>query len=130
MRLTPAVLAITPALLPLRSLASCDGRVYRQFDFWIGERRVTDARGKLLGHGGARRHQDFMDDGGFVLALDGSYRDGAMVLEGTGYVNVKPRLNRGVRSKRGSTVEEVWSISADGGRTWATKFDGWFHRDR
>jgi hypothetical protein len=80
--------------------------------------------------GRARWHQDFMDDGGFVLALDGSLQNGAMVLEGRDYVNGKPRLNRGVWTKHGDAVEEVWTISTDGGRTWRTKFDGWFHRSQ
>ncbi len=34
---------------PLRAIAACDAPVYREFDFWLGNWRVTDARGKLLG---------------------------------------------------------------------------------
>jgi hypothetical protein len=80
--------------------------------------------------GRGRWHQDFMDDGGFVLALDGSLQEGKMILNGTDYVNGKPRLNRGVWTRRGDEVEELWTISLDGGRTWKTRFDGWFHRVR
>jgi hypothetical protein len=77
--------------------------------------------------GRARWHQDFMDDAGFVLALDGALQNGAMILEGTDYVSGKPRLDRGTWSRHGEVVEELWEISADGGATWKTHFDGWFH---
>jgi hypothetical protein len=73
-------------------------------------------------------HQDFMDDTGFVLALDGSLQHGAMVLTGTNYVRGKRVLNRGVWTPRGNLVEELWTVSSDGGHTWKTQFDGWFHR--
>lgn len=142
-------------------IAACLTPVYHQFDFWIGNWRVTDVHGKLLGHdyiskrlknctiyeeyhdaddpsagegftsydaGRRQWHQSFVDDTGFVLDLDGGLRNGAMVLEGTDYVNGRPRLNRGTWSKRGDAVEELWQISMDGGRTWKTRFDGWFHR--
>jgi hypothetical protein len=161
MRWLPIVVTFTMALAPVRSLAACDSAVYKQFDFWIGNWRVTDAHGKLLGHdivtkrlgdcviyeeyhdagdpslgigmtgydqGRNAWHQDFMDDTGFVLALDGALEDGAMVLQGTDYSKGKPRLNRGVWTKRGDAVEELWTVSTDGGRTWTVKFDGWFHR--
>jgi hypothetical protein len=71
-------------------------------------------------------HQDFMDDSGFVLALDGSLQNGK-ILNGTDYVDGKPRLNRGVWARRGDEVEELWIFSLDGGRTWKTQFDGLFH---
>lgn len=31
-------------------IAACLAPVYHQFDFWVGNWRVTDAHGKLLGH--------------------------------------------------------------------------------
>ncbi|MGA7092429.1 MAG: hypothetical protein WBX23_00210 [Candidatus Cybelea sp.] len=77
--------------------------------------------------GRARWHQDFMDDNGFVLALDGRLQGGAMVLEGTDFAGGKVRLNRGIWSRHGGLVEELWQISTDGGKTWRTRFDGWFH---
>ncbi len=149
--------------LPVRVPAACTSPVYSQFNFWVGNWRVTDARGKLVGYddvtkrlngcvvyeeyrdavhpslgvgmtgyeeGRGRWHQDFMDDGGFVLALDGSLQEGKMILNGTDYADGKPRLNRGVWTPRGDAVEELWTISLDGGRTWKTRFDGWFHRVR
>jgi len=78
--------------------------------------------------GRRRWHQDFMDDTGFFLMLDGSFHNGAMTLEGTDYPNGKPQLNRGTWTRRGDVVEELWQVSVDGGKTWRTKFDGFFHR--
>lgn len=148
---------LTAALL----FAACLSPFYNQFDFWVGNWRVTDAQGKLLGHDYVTKrlkncvvfeeyrdagdpgigygltaydaaygkwHQTFVDDDGFVLKLDGGLQNGAMVLEGTDYAKGHPRLNRGVWTKRGEAVEEKWTISLDGGRTWKTRFDGWFHR--
>ncbi len=93
-----------------------------------------DANGPSVGiglsgydRGRAQWRQDFMDDAGFVLALDGGLRQGRMVLEGADYVNGKPRLNRGTWSRHGRIVEELWQTSTDGGRTWRIRFDGWFH---
>ncbi len=153
--------AMILCFLPLRAIAACDAPVYREFDFWLGNWRVTDARGKLLGFdtvtkrlGGCviyeeyrdandpsvgigltgyglrpgQWHQDFMDDAGFVLALDGSLQGGSMVLTGTDFIGGMARLNRGVWSRHGDVVEELWTSSTDGGATWKTRFDGWFHR--
>jgi hypothetical protein len=69
-----------------------------------------------------------VDDTGFVLDLDGGLQNGAMVLEGTDYLNGHPRLNRGTWRPHGDAVEELWQTSVDGGRTWKKRFDGWFHR--
>lgn len=83
--------------------------------------------GMSYDRGRARWHQDFMDDAGFVLTLDGALQNGAMILEGTDYINGRPRLNRGTWSRHGDVVEELWQISTDGGKSWKTHFDGWFH---
>jgi hypothetical protein len=41
MRWIKQAFAFTLALAPLRAFAACDAPVYRQFDFWIGNWRVT-----------------------------------------------------------------------------------------
>lgn len=158
-----ALCAIAVAMMAtLRpAVAACDSPAYKQFDFWVGNWRVTSAQGKLLGHdlvtkrlkncvvyeeyrdandpsvgygftaydaGRHQWHQTFVDDSGFVLELDGGVHDGAMVLEGTDYLRGRARLNRGVWRRRGDAVEELWTVSDDGGRTWTTRFDGWFRR--
>jgi hypothetical protein len=73
-------------------------------------------------------HQDFVDDRGFVLALDGSFQNGKMILSGTDYPASGPRMNRGIWSTHGAVVEELWIRSTDGGKSWRTRFDGFFHR--
>jgi hypothetical protein len=157
-----AAFAACAVALTTTANAACTAPVYRQFDFWLGNWRVTNAAGKLLGYdrvtkrlggcvvyeeyrdttdpsigvgmtgydaGRALWHQAFMDDAGFVLDLDGSLQGGAMVLEGTDIANGKTRLNRGVWSRRGAEdVEELWTVSLDGGQSWETRFDGRFHR--
>lgn len=44
--LAPGALAQTPPAKPPRF---CEGAIFRQFDFWIGEWSVTDGAGKKLG---------------------------------------------------------------------------------
>jgi hypothetical protein len=151
------------SLMPAPAFAACDAPVYRQFDFWVGNWQVTDAKGTVIGRdlvtkdlggcvvredyrdagdpsvgkgtfaydAGAKRWRHFFaDDTGFVLVLEGSQEGGTMVLQGTDYPNGRLRLNRGVWRVRGDAVEELWTISTDGGKTWTKRFDGWFHRQQ
>jgi hypothetical protein len=51
-----------------------------------------------------------------------------MVLDGDDYPGRRHRLDRGVWMVRGSGVEELWTGSIDGGKSWKTIFDGFFRR--
>ena len=75
-------------------------------------------------------HQDFMDDTGFVLAIDGGMVGSQMIMTGTDVP--KPgvkRLHRVTWTTRADgSVEELWKTSEDGGGSWHVHFDGIFHR--
>jgi hypothetical protein len=77
-------------------------------------------------------HQDFMSQSGLVVSLDGrpSIR-AAMVLSGEDYpADGSRRLDKGVWLVKSGVVEETWTVSTDGGKTWKTLFDGFFHRKK
>jgi hypothetical protein len=74
--------------------------------------------------------QDWVGSGGDVLHLRGGLKDGSMVLEQAG-----PGPNGGTLHQRvtwtpkpDGRVRQHWETSTDGGRTWATSFDGWYAR--
>jgi hypothetical protein len=74
-------------------------------------------------------YQDFMGDHGLLVTLRGRPSgSAAMVLNGDDYIHGKHRLDRGVWTVRGNEVEELWTGSTDGGKTWTTIFDGFFRR--
>jgi hypothetical protein len=74
-------------------------------------------------------YQDFMGDDGLLVTLRGRPAgSAAMVLDGDDYTHGKHRLDRGAWTVRGNEVEELWTGSIDGGKTWSTIFDGFFRR--
>jgi hypothetical protein len=75
-------------------------------------------------------HQDFMSDDGLVVSLDGAKtKDAAMLMSGVDYpASGTRRLDRGLWLLHGDVVEELWTVSTDGGKTWKTQFRGFFHR--
>ena len=74
-----------------------------------------------------RWYQDFMDDSGMVVTLWGRPNgSAAMVLDGEDYPKSGKRLDRGIWTVHGATVEELWLVSTDDGKTWKTLFHGYF----
>lgn len=67
---------------------------------------------------------------GTTLELEGDFRDGQMVLEGDGLDRkgnkVRNRISWSVNPD--ATVRQHWQVSADGGSTWKTQFDGQYRR--
>jgi len=62
---------------------------------------------------------------GTTLELEGGLNNGAMVLEGDSVEDGKPARNRITWTDRpGDTVEQLWEISMDNGKSWKTLFDG------
>jgi len=74
----------------------------------------------------ARRWVQAWVGGGSTLVLEGEYDGQKMVLEGTGPSGTGSQaLNRITWSRiEGGIVRQVWEQSSDGGKTWATAFDG------
>ena len=75
-------------------------------------------------------HQTWVDSGGLLLQLDGSFNDGKMVLSGeTMGRNGARVLNRITWESTGpGRVRQLWESSTDGGTTWSVAFDGTYVR--
>jgi hypothetical protein len=68
-------------------------------------------------------HQTWVDSNGSLLTLEGSLKDGAMVLEGD-HPGTKRRERITWTKLPGGEVRQHWQSSSDSGATWTTAFDG------
>lgn len=79
-------------------------------------------------------HQTWMDQQGTLLLLDGSFRDGAMVMTGEAPSTKKPGTTALQRitwtPAADGSVRQLWEVSEDGGTTWSPVFDGRYTRVR
>ena len=130
----------------------CDAPEYRQFDFWLGDWEVRDAQGALQGQNRITReydgcvlqehwsapgqtgssfnvydarskkwHQTWVDNHGTLLLLDGGLDAGSMFLRSPGgSQRIRWTLLPDGR------VRQLWDASADGGKSWSVKFDGYY----
>jgi hypothetical protein len=77
-----------------------------------------------------RWHQTWVDNGGLLLELNGKLVDGNMVLEGRrpgpDGTEVLHRITW--KPLEGGEVRQMWDSSSDGGKSWATQFDGIYSR--
>jgi hypothetical protein len=77
-----------------------------------------------------RWHQSWVSSNGNLLLLNGSLRDGRMVLEGhstrPGGVDVQNRITWS--KEPDGSVRQLWEQSTDGGKTWSAGFDGRYVR--
>ena len=135
----------------------CSAPEYRQFDFWIGDWRVTTPDGK---HAGDNRIEKILDgcalhenwtgaSGGRGFSYNAWDKDRKvwhqtwvdkqgtlLLLDGT-FSNGRMVL-QGVQGatlnritwepRKDGTVRQVWETSADQGTTWQTAFDGLYRR--
>ncbi len=70
-------------------------------------------------------HQTWVDNSGTLLEIEGGLKDGSMVMMGEQLQpDGKKLLNRITWTPKGGKVRQFWETSADGGKTWATSFDG------
>jgi hypothetical protein len=135
----------------------CTAPEHRQFDFWIGEWRVTTPDGK---HAGDNRIEKVLDGcalheswtgagGGRGFSYNAWDRDrkvwhqtwvdkqgGLLLLEGTfssGQMVLQgvqgATLNRITwEPRKDGTVRQHWETSTDQGKTWQTAFDGLYRK--
>lgn len=96
---------------------------------WTGE---SGFRGHSYSSYDANRgvwHQTWVDVSGAVLLIEGGLQNGAMVLSGLQQTPQGERLNRiSWTPQPGGSLRQQWEISADGGGSWKTIFDGRYVR--
>ena len=132
--------------------AACTSPEYRQFDFWVGEWTVTNARGQFAGEnhvtliqGGCAVEESWTGaDGGSGTSVNGYFdgdrkwhqtwldsRGGRLDLAG-GLVGGKignKVLHQITWEKRADgRVRQIWQSSPDGGSSWKVVFDGTYVR--
>jgi hypothetical protein len=107
-----------------------DGCVLRES--WTGAKGGSGNSYNAYDRQSGRWHQTWVDNGGLVLRLDGSFADGKMILSG------ESRDSSGVRVLNRITwqetapgaVRQLWETSRDGGGTWTVAFDGRYRKRR
>ncbi len=99
---------------------------------WTG---VSGYRGNSLNFYDAARerwHQSWVDTSGLVLALDGAFVGGSMVLAGTRFDPSRKQTTHDRITwtpNADGTVRQLWESSADG-KTWSLVFDGLYSRKK
>jgi hypothetical protein len=98
---------------------------------WSGVGEHSEGLG-VAGYRPERRrwHRDLADHAGVVLALDGRWDGGRMVMTGKDYSHPDgTRMHRITWSPRGDgSVEEQWQTSDDAGQSWQLHLDRRFRR--
>ena len=92
---------------------------------WTGLRGGTGSSFNIYDANRKVWHQTWVDSMGTLLVLEGGLRHGRMILSGDqvqkdgGHI-----LNRITWIPGRKTVQQVWDVSKDGGKTWKVIFDG------
>ena len=97
-------------------------------EHWKGAKGGVGESFNIYDAGSKRWHQTWVDASGTLVVLNGGIVDGKMVLEGPGQgPNGEPATNRISWEKLpDGRVRQLWTVSTDGGKTWATSFDGYY----
>ena len=99
-------------------------------EHWRGGKGGTGQSFNFYDRQGRHWEQVWVASAGTVLHLTGGLSGKSMVLEG----DVVSPQGQPVRNRIAWTpepdgrVRQVWSTSADGGRTWQATFDGWYRK--
>lgn len=94
---------------------------------WKGSSGVTGMSLNVYDADRKRWHQTWVDSTGGLLVIEGSFKDGKMVLIGEAMSNDTPpkkTLQRITWEPKDGTVRQLWESSADDGKTWTVAFDG------
>jgi len=101
---------------------------------WRGAKGLQGSSLNMYVPSTKRWHQTWMDQQGTLLLLDGTLRQGAMVMTGEAPSSKKPGVTALQRvtwtPSSDGTVRQLWESSEDGGTTWTTVFDGRYSRVR
>lgn len=101
---------------------------------WRGAKGLQGSSLNLYVPATKKWHQTWMDQQGTLLLLDGSFRNGAMMMTGELPSSKKPgtvALQRVTWTPAtDGSVRQHWEVSEDGGTSWTTVFDGRYTRVR
>ncbi len=78
-------------------------------------------------------HQTWVDSSGSLLMIEGALRNGSMILSDAtlpGKKDVKQVNEITWTPQPDGSVRQHWRVSADGGKTWTTSFDGKYVRSK
>jgi hypothetical protein len=78
-------------------------------------------------------HQTWVDSTGSLLVIEGGFRDGAMTMSDAALPGKKdPKQVNEITwtPMPDASVRQHWRVSADGGKTWTTSFDGKYVRSK
>ena len=97
---------------------------------WTGAGGGTGQSMNFYDRRNGQWHQVWVASGGGVLRLTGGLDGTSMVLEGEGVspTGVPVRNRIAWTPQPDGRVLQLWSTSADGGKTWRAGFDGWYTR--
>lgn len=93
---------------------------------WSGGDGVDGTSLNVYEPASGRWTQLWVGGGGLILHLTGGWRDGAMVLSDRRRTAAGKEVRDRIRwtPLEGGRVRQTWEVSADGGATWRTAFDG------
>ena len=99
---------------------------------WTGARGMIGTSLNTYDESRRRWHQTWIDSSGSVLLLDGSFKDGRMVLAGSTPSGAGETTDDRITWERldDGRVRQLWEQSSDHGATWTTVFDGRYTRRR
>jgi len=97
---------------------------------WTGAKGGSGTSYNAYDRRSGRWHQTWVDNGGLVLRLDGTFAAGKMVLSGESRDSTGARvLNRITWQETApGAVRQLWETSKDGGDTWSVAFDGRYRK--
>ncbi len=99
---------------------------------WSGRGGVTGRSLNIFDKADRKWHQTWVDSSGSLLQLSGALAGNAMVLGATGPDPDTPGSTLTQRitwtPNADGSVRQHWEVSADGGKTWKTAFDGRYVR--
>ncbi|HVO88757.1 MAG TPA: hypothetical protein VMV45_09455 [Casimicrobiaceae bacterium] len=100
---------------------------------WTGNGGSTGTSLNTYDASRKRWHQTWVDNGGNLLLLEGSFADGRMTLSGA----TQRAEATGTDLQRitwtpqpDGRVRQLWEASEDDGKSWKVVFDGWYSKAR
>jgi len=99
-------------------------------EHWSGSRGGTGQSFNFYDPKAKGWEQLWVASGGSILRVTGRLQGTSMVLEGDGVAANGAAIRNRIAwtPEPDGRVRQVWSTSADGGKSWKATFDGWYRR--